>query len=94
MTITAVLVLASGIFQMTLACVPTTRQHIRDLYYGWWVLFAAISASHSVLGLSESPIPSLVRKWIFTPKVVHEDVLVDQRGHGRWGLRLVGSWVG
>lgn len=60
MTFTTLLVLASGFFRMTLACVPTIRQHIRDVFYGWWVLFAAISASAFVSGVGNWTLTILI----------------------------------
>ena len=60
MTFTALLALASGFFRMTLAGVPTIRQHIRDVFYGWWVLFAAISASAFVSGVGNWTLTILI----------------------------------
>ena len=60
MTFTALLILASGFFLVGLASVPMVRQHTKDLFYGWWVLYAAISGSVFVSGVGNWTLTILI----------------------------------
>ncbi len=60
MTFAALLILASGFFLVSLAGVPTVRQRVKGLFYGWWVLYAAISASVFVSGVGNWTLTILI----------------------------------
>ena len=55
MTLTGLLVLVSGAFIITLACIPSLNRRIRglEIYYGWLILAMAFLASFAATGTTQ-----------------------------------------
>ena len=60
MPVTTLLVSASKLFRMALAAPPSALQHVKGLFYGWWVLYAAISASVFITGIGNWTLTVLI----------------------------------
>ena len=60
MPFTTMLVLVSKIFWTALAAPPAALQHVKGLFYGWWVLYAAISASVFITGIGNWTLTVLI----------------------------------
>lgn len=60
MTVNSLIHLASGFLRMSLSGVPAVRRQLWSLYYGWWVLFAAIGASAFVSGVGNWTLTILI----------------------------------
>lgn len=77
MILAALLSVASRFFNLGISGVPAVRHKIRGLFYGWWVLYAAIAASAFVTGAGNWTLTILISPMSVDLRWSHTQILAS-----------------